>query len=78
MRIWYQLRFSTIPAGSSIQQGLRFGHTAADVYKPSYRPMPIAMGLLVSLRPPIQFLTQEMTYELELLSLGLSLLVVMS
>ena len=23
-------------------------HTAADAYKPSYRPMPIALGLLVS------------------------------
>jgi hypothetical protein len=25
-------------------------HTAAAVYKPSYRPMPIALGLIISLR----------------------------
>ena len=30
------------------------GHTAADAYKPSYQLMPIALGLMISLRPSFQ------------------------
>lgn len=53
-------------------------HTAADACKPSYRLMPIALGLLISLEVCFKFVELWTTYELVLLSLGLSLLTVMS
>ena len=78
MHIWNQLHYSIIPADRSIQQELDLGHTAADVYRPSYRLMPIALELLISLEVCFKFVELWNTYELVLLSLDLSPLIVMS